>query len=151
MKFCAQRCERWSIRSKNTKPEVYLRKLLFAEGFRYRIAESSVPGHPDIFLRKYNTAVFVNGCFWHRHQGCKYAYTPKSRIDFWQKKFDTNVRRDSMIKRDLQNQKIKQLIVWECTIKRMQTGTMNSVLFNNARSLSPQTLRNWNCKSNIYQ
>ena len=101
-----------AIRSKNTKPEVYLRKLLFAEGFRYRIAENSVPGHPDIFLRKYNTAVFVNGCFWHRHQGCKYAYTPKSRIDFWQKKFDTNVRRDSMVKRDLQNRKIKQLIVW---------------------------------------
>ena len=109
-----------AIRSKNTKPEVYLRKLLFAEGFRYRIAESSVPGHPDIFLRKYNTAVFVNGCFWHRHQGCKYAYTPKSRSDFWQKKFDANVRRDSMVKRDLQNQKIKQLIVWECTIKKMQ-------------------------------
>ena len=109
-----------AIRSKNTKPEVYLRKLLFAEGFRYRIAESSVPGHPDIFLRKYNTAVFVNGCFWHRHQGCKYAYTPKSRIDFWQKKFDANVRRDSMVKRDLQNRKIKQLIVWECTIKKMQ-------------------------------
>ena len=109
-----------AIRSKNTKPEVYLRKLLFAEGFRYRIAENSVPGHPDIFLRKYNTAVFVNGCFWHRHHGCKYAYTPKSRIDFWQKKFDANVRRDSMVKRDLQNQKIKQLIVWECTIKKMQ-------------------------------
>ena len=109
-----------AIHSKNTKPEVYLRKLLFAEGFRYRIAERSVPGHPDIFLRKYNTAVFVNGCFWHRHHGCKYAYTPKSRIDFWQKKFDANVRRDSMVKRDLQNQKIKQLIVWECTIKKMQ-------------------------------
>ena len=109
-----------AIRSKNTKPEVYLRKLLFAEGFRYRIAESSVPGHPDLFLRKYNTAIFVNGCFWHRHQGCKYAYTPKSRIDFWQKKFDANVRRDSMVKRDLQNRKIKQLIVWECTIKKMQ-------------------------------
>lgn len=109
-----------AIRSKNTKPEVYLRKLLFAEGFRYRIAERSVPGHPDIFLRKYNTAVFVNGCFWHRHHGCKYAYTPKSRIDFWQKKFDANVRRDNMVKRDLQNQKIKQLIVWECTIKKMQ-------------------------------
>lgn len=109
-----------AIRSKNTKPEVYLRKLLFAEGFRYRIAESSVPGHPDLFLRKYNTAIFVNGCFWHRHQGCKYAYTPKSRIDFWQKKFDANVRRDSMVKCDLQKQKIKQLIVWECTIKKMQ-------------------------------
>ena len=63
-----------AIRSKNTKPEVYLRKLLFAQGYRYRIADKSVPGHPDIFLRKYNTAIFVNGCFWHRHSGCKYAY-----------------------------------------------------------------------------
>ena len=62
-----------AIRSKNTKPEVYLRKLLFAQGYRYRIADKSVPGHPDIFLRKYNTAIFVNGCFWHRHLGCKYA------------------------------------------------------------------------------
>ena len=77
-----------AIRSKNTKPEVYLRKLLFAQGYRYRIADKSVPGHPDIFLRKYNTAIFVNGCFWHRHPGCKYAYTPKSRVEFWQKKFD---------------------------------------------------------------
>ena len=94
-----------AIRSKNTRPEVYLRKLLFAEGFRYRIAEDSVPGHPDIFLRKHNAAVFVNGCFWHRHQGCKYAYMPKSRVDFWQKKFDANVQRDSMVKYDLQNRK----------------------------------------------
>ena len=74
-----------AIRSKNTKPEVYLRKLLFAQGYRYRIADKSVPGHPDIFLRKYNTAIFVNGCFWHRHPDCKYAYTPKSRVEFWQK------------------------------------------------------------------
>lgn len=69
-----------AIRSKNTKPEVYLRKLLFAQGYRYRIADKSVPGHPDIFLRKYNTAIFVNGCFWHRHPGCKYAYTPKRMV-----------------------------------------------------------------------
>ena len=90
-----------AIRSKNTKPEVYLRKLLFAQGYRYRIADKSVPGHPDIFLRKYNTAIFVNGCFWHRHPGCKYAYTPKSRVEFWQKKFDDNVRRDSAVKAEL--------------------------------------------------
>ena len=76
-----------AIRSKDTKPEIYLRKLLFAEGYRYRIAEKSIPGHPDMFLRKYNTAIFVHGCFWHRHQGCKYAYMPKSRVEFWQKKF----------------------------------------------------------------
>lgn len=108
-----------AIRSKDTKPEIYLRKLLFAEGYRYRIAEKSVPGHPDIFLRKYNTAIFVHGCFWHRHQGCKYAYMPKSRVEFWQKKFDDNARRDSIVQHELQEQEIKCLIVWECTIKQM--------------------------------
>lgn len=108
-----------AIRSKDTKPEIYLRKLLFAEGYRYRIAEKSVPGHPDIFLRKYNTAIFVHGCFWHRHQGCKYAYTPKSRIEFWQKKFDDNIRRDAIVRVTLQENQIKCLIVWECTIKQM--------------------------------
>lgn len=109
-----------AIRSKNTKPEVYLRKLLFAQGYRYRIADKSVPGHPDIFLRKYNTVIFVNGCFWHRHLGCKYAYTPKSRVEFWQKKFDDNVRRDSAVKAELLEHGIKLLTVWECAIRRMQ-------------------------------
>lgn len=108
-----------AIRSKNTKPEIYLRKLLFAKGYRYRIAPDYVPGHPDIFIRKYNTAIFVHGCFWHRHQGCKYAYSPKSRVDFWQKKFDDNVRRDAVVREELQKQGIKCLIVWECTINQM--------------------------------
>lgn len=109
-----------AIRSKNTKPEVYLRKLLFAQGYRYRIADKSVPGHPDIFLRKYNTAIFVNGCFWHRHPGCKYAYTPKSRVEFWQKKFDDNVQRDAVVEAKLLERGIKLLTVWECAIRRMQ-------------------------------
>ena len=112
-----------AIHSKNTKPEVYLRKLLFAEGYRYRISEKSIPGHPDIFLRKYNTAVFVNGCFWHRHEGCKYAYIPKSRLEFWQKKFDDNVRRDAVVKNELKKHGIKCLIVWECTIRQMKKET----------------------------
>ena len=108
-----------AIRSKNTKPEVYLRKLLFAQGCRYRIADKSVPGHPDIFLRKYNTAIFVNGCFWHRHPGCKYAYIPKSHTEFWQKKFNDNIQRDRVVKAELLEQGIKCLIVWECTIRQM--------------------------------
>ena len=108
-----------AIRSRDTKPEVYLRKLLFAEGYRYRIAEKSVPGHPDIFLRKYNTAIFVHGCFWHRHQGCKYAYTPKSRIEFWKKKFNDNIRRDTVVRKELKECNIKCLVVWECTIRQM--------------------------------
>ena len=108
-----------AIHSKDTKPEIYLRKLLFSQGYRYRIAEKSIPGHPDMFLRKFNTAIFVHGCFWHRHKDCKYAYTPKSRVEFWQKKFDDNVRRDTVVKNELQEKKIKCLIVWECTIKQM--------------------------------
>lgn len=108
-----------AIRSGNTGPEVYLRKLLFARGYRYRIADKSVPGHPDIFLRKYNTAIFVHGCFWHRHKACRYAYTPKSRVAFWQKKFDDNVRRDRVVQDELRAKNIRYLIVWECTIRRM--------------------------------
>ena len=108
-----------AIRSENTKPEVYLRKLLFAQGYRYRIAVTNIPGHPDIFLRKYNTAIFVHGCFWHRHHGCKYAYMPKSHVEFWQKKFYDNVRRDAVVRATLQKDKIKCLVVWECKIKQM--------------------------------
>ena len=109
-----------AIHSKDTKPEIYLRKLLFAEGYRYRIAEKSVAGHPDLFLRKYNAAIFVHGCFWHRHPGCKYAYSPKSRVDFWEKKFANNLNRDEVVKLELSRHRNRQLIVWECTIKQMQ-------------------------------
>ena len=109
-----------AIHSKNTKPEIYLRKLLFARGYRYGVNSKSVPGHPDIYMKKYNTAVFVHGCFWHRHEGCKYAYMPRSRVEFWQKKFDANIKRDECVRKELASKKIKVLIVWECTIKRMK-------------------------------
>lgn len=109
-----------AIHSKNTKPEIYLRKLLFARGYRYGVNSKSVSGHPDIYMKKYNTVIFVHGCFWHRHEGCKYAYMPKSRVEFWQKKFDTNVKRDELVRKELTSKKIKVLIVWECTIKRMK-------------------------------
>ena len=109
-----------AIHSKNTKPEIYLRKLLFARGYRYGVNSKSVPGHPDIYMKKYNTAIFVHGCFWHRHEGCKYAYMPKSRVEFWLKKFEANVKRDELVRKELASKKIKVLIVWECTIKRMK-------------------------------
>ena len=108
-----------AIKGKDTKPEVYLRKLLFAKGFRYRTNSSLIPGHPDIWLRKYNTAIFVNGCFWHRHEGCKYTYIPKSRMEFWNSKFEKNVTRDLEVKKQLETHNIKCLVVWECTIKAM--------------------------------
>ena len=108
-----------AIKGKDTKPEVFLRKQLFAKGFRYRTNSSSIPGHPDIWLKKYKTAVFINGCFWHRHSNCKYAYTPKSRTEFWNSKFEKNVLRDLEVKKQLETRKIKCLVVWECTIKEM--------------------------------
>ena len=107
------------IRSKDTKPEIWLRKQLFKRGFRYRKNVKYIPGKPDLFLRKYNTAIFVNGCFWHRHAGCKYAYTPKSRTEYWNSKFIANVKRDKEIQNQLTGLGIKRLIVWECTINKM--------------------------------
>ena len=108
-----------AIRSKDTKPEMYLRKLLFSKGYRYRKNVSSIPGHPDIYLAKYNVAIFVNGCFWHRHNGCKYAYTPKSRIEFWNKKFEDNVARDLHVRKQLRELGIRCAVIWECTVRKM--------------------------------
>lgn len=109
-----------AIHSKDTRPEIYFRKLLFARGYRYSLYVKNVPGHPDIYMRKYNTAIFVHGCFWHRHEGCKYAYMPKSRVEFWQNKFEANQKRDSVVRADLQETGIKCLVVWECSVKKMK-------------------------------
>ena len=113
-----------AIRSKDTGPEVYLRKKLFARGYRYRKYSKTVPGHPDLYLAKYHTAVFVNGCFWHRHQNCKYAYMPKSRTEYWDNKFSRNIQRDQKVKEDLMSRQIRCLIVWECTIRQMRKSGM---------------------------
>ena len=107
------------IRSKDTKPELWLRKKLFERGYRYRKNVNNVPGHPDLWLAKYDTAIFVHGCFWHRHEGCKYAYMPKSRVEFWNNKFTNNINRDYKVKTELERAGIKCLIVWECTVKKM--------------------------------
>ena len=107
------------IRNKDTKPEEYIRHLLFSRGYRYRKNVASVPGHPDAWLAKYNVALFVHGCFWHRHPGCKYAYTPKSRVEFWNRKFENNIARDKEVRDQLQEQGIRSLVIWECTVKRM--------------------------------
>lgn len=114
-----------AIRSKDTRPEIYFRKLLFAQGYRYSLNSKKIPGHPDIYLRKYNTAIFIHGCFWHRHSGCKYAYMPKSRVEFWQKKFEANVKRDYIVRMELQDKGIKCLVVWECTVKKMKRNSVN--------------------------
>ncbi|WP_260833897.1 very short patch repair endonuclease [Sphingopyxis sp. P1IMeth2] len=113
----AQRSERMSrIRSTNTKPEVALRKALHRLGFRFRLHARGLPGKPDIVLPKYHTAIFVHGCFWHRHEGCKVATTPKSNTQFWVEKFDRNIRRDAAAIEQLEAAGWRVLIAWECDL-----------------------------------
>ncbi|NDQ55753.1 MAG: DNA mismatch endonuclease Vsr [Acidipila sp.] len=104
------------IRSKNTRPELLVRSLLHLGGYRFRLHARDLPGHPDIVLPKWKTIVFVNGCFWHRHKGCVYAYTPKSNKVFWQKKFLANVQRDATKARALASLGWMVEIVWECEV-----------------------------------
>lgn len=108
------------IGSTNTKPEEFVRKELFRLGYRYRKNTTAIFGCPDIWLKKYNTAIFVHGCFWHRHASCKYAYSPKSNITFWDRKFQNNIERDRVVRTQLYEEGIKVLIIWECTVKSMK-------------------------------
>ena len=105
------------IKGKNTKPEKIVRKYLFSQGFRYRTNDRRLPGTPDIVLPKYKTVVFVNGCFWHAHQGCKWFVPPKSNSEFWQKKFAYNIERDERNYKQLRELGWKIIIIWECEIR----------------------------------
>ena len=104
------------IRSKDTRPELLVRKALFAAGFRFRVNVSSLPGTPDIVLRKYNTAIFVNGCFWHGHPGCRLYTVPKSNTRFWQEKVEKNKRRDAAVTLRLEARGWNVITVWECSL-----------------------------------
>jgi len=97
------------IRSKDTNPEMIVRSLLHRMGYRFRLH--------DIVLPKYKTIIFIHGCFWHRHSKCKYAYTPKSRIEFWRKKFADNIERFKIVKKELKHLQWKMFVIWECELK----------------------------------
>lgn len=112
------------IRGRDTKPEILVRKFLHAQGFRYRIAPKNLPGKPDIVLPKYKTAVFVHGCFWHRHRGCKYAATPSTNVQFWQTKFAQNVSRDEAAKTLLRRSGWRVLVVWECQLRESRLSKL---------------------------
>lgn len=106
------------IRGKDTRPEEIVRKYLFSKSYRYRKNDSRYPGKPDIVLPKYRTVIFVHGCFWHRHPGCRYATMPSTNREFWQKKFDQNVGRDRNVQDQLMTAGWNVIVVWECELSR---------------------------------
>lgn len=117
-----------AIRTQNTKPEMIVRSILHRIGYRFRLHRKDLPGRPDIVLPKYRTVIFVNGCFWHQHKGCKKARRPKSNREFWDAKLDANIRRDMRNQSDLEELGWRVLVVWEC--ETVHTQTLFDKLFN---------------------
>ena len=113
------------IKGKDTKIEVEVRKYLFSKGYRFRKNDKRYPGKPDIVLPKYHVAIFVHGCFWHRHEGCKDATTPKTRTEFWLEKFDKNVKNDQIKQEKLKEMGWRVIVIWECELKRDFQGIMD--------------------------
>ena len=105
------------IRSKDTKPELLVRKYLFSRGLRFRVNVSRIPGHPDIVLTKYNALIEVRGCFWHRHEGCATVTSPKSHVRFWREKFKRNVARDKLHEEQWAAAGWRVFIIWECELR----------------------------------
>lgn len=104
------------IKGKNTKPEIVVRKIVHAMGFRFRLHRKDLPGSPDLVFPRLRRVIFVHGCFWHRHPGCKFAYTPKSNTQFWLEKLEGNTQRDALALKMLDAMDWEALIVWECEI-----------------------------------
>lgn len=108
------------IKGTNTKPEEIVRKFLFSQGFRYRKNDRRLPGTPDIVLPKYKTVIFINGCFWHGHKGCKYFVWPQNNADFWKSKISANMQRDRTKVLELQNLGWNVIVIWECDIRQKE-------------------------------
>lgn len=124
------------IRARDTKPELLVRRFLHANGLRFRLNVRSLPGSPDLVLHRWKTVIFVHGCFWHRHPGCRLAYTPKSRQAFWLEKFEKNVARDAEAISALKVAGWQVIIVWECTLR---TGARQVVLAELARKIREES------------
>ncbi|MBT9096583.1 very short patch repair endonuclease [Methylovulum psychrotolerans] len=107
-----------AIRSKNTRPEQWVRSALHRQGFRFRLHSKTLPGSPDLVLRKYHAVVFINGCFWHQHEGCKGGHIPATRAEFWAQKFARNTARDQKVLYQLKVLGWRAAIVWECGLKK---------------------------------
>lgn len=119
-----------AIRSKNTKPELIVRHYLWGRGFRYRLNHKRLPGHPDLVLKKYRACIFINGCFWHGHEGCKYYTIPKTNRDFWISKVERNKERDKEEQQKLAKMGWHSIVVWECELKpKTREKTLESIAF----------------------
>ena len=119
-----------AIHSKDTKPEMVVRKWLWGHGYRYRLNHPRLPGKPDIVMRKYRTCIFVNGCFWHGHEGCKYYSMPKTNTEFWSKKINRNKKRDIEVQKKLATMGWHSITIWECELKpKQRERTLNSLDF----------------------
>ena len=118
-----------AVKGKDTKPEMIVRKYLFSRGLRFRVQVRKLPGKPDIVLPKYKTAIFVNGCFWHGHEGCKYFRLPKSNVEFWKEKIERNIERDRESMQALFDLGWKVVRVWECELrnKANREETLNKI------------------------
>lgn len=116
------------IKSKDTKPEMLVRKFLYRNGFRYRLHAKTLPGKPDIVLAKYKTVIFINGCFWHGHQACGSYLKPKSNIEFWNNKFENNMSRDKKNLAAIAAMNWKTIVIWECELKtKVRATTLNDL------------------------
>ncbi|EQM82635.1 very short patch repair endonuclease [Stenotrophomonas maltophilia] len=113
-----------SIRGKDTRPEIQVRKFLHASGFRYRLHDRSLPGKPDVVLPRYRVVILVHGCFWHRHTGCRYAATPATRPEFWLEKLEGNRARDKRVQCELRALGWRVAIVWECFLKKSSSDSL---------------------------
>jgi DNA mismatch endonuclease (patch repair protein) len=116
------------IKGKNTKPELLVRKFLFANGYRYRLNVKTLPGKPDIVLPKYLTVIFINGCFWHGHEGCRYFVIPKTRTEWWIEKITGTQKRDREAENQLNDLGWKVIVVWTCQLKREKEQTFRRLL-----------------------
>lgn len=116
------------IKGKDTSVEVTVRKYLFSNGYRFRKTDKRYPGKPDIVLPKYKTVIFIHGCFWHRHPGCKRATTPKSNVEYWNSKFQKNVENDTKHQEELEAMGWKVIVLWECEIQKHYEETMEKLL-----------------------
>lgn len=116
------------IRGKDTRPEKIVRSLLHRRGFRFRLHDKKLPGKPDIVIRKYNTVIFVHGCYWHRHKECKRAFVPATNKEFWQEKFRKNIERDNKNESELRTLGWKTFVIWECEIMKAPKASVERVI-----------------------